>query len=344
MSKIITFGEIMLRLSPPGNLRFCQAGSLDLAFGGGESNVAVSLTRFGLETEFVTRLPANDLGEACLQTLRKYNVGTRFVLRGGDRLGIYFLEHGSNMRGSQVIYDRTNSSFASLKPGMIDWEQVFNGACWFHWTGITPAVSEGPATICLEAVKAARALGLTVSCDLNYRAKLWKWGKPASEVMRELVTFCDVAIGNEEDAEKVFGISAPDTNVVNGKVDAERYQYVCQELARTFPNLKTIAITLRGSSSANCNSWSAILWDQGRIFNGLSYNITDIVDRVGSGDSFMAGLIYGLRCYPENKQMALDFAIAASALKHTIPGDFNLVSVGEVEKLLNGDRSGRVIR
>jgi len=344
MKRIVTFGEVMLRLSPPGPLRFFQADSFNVTFGGGEANVAASLANFGLETEFVTRLPANDLGEACMQYLRRFNIGTHFILRGGERLGIYFLENGSNMRGSQVIYDRANSGFFSLKSGMIDWEEVFEGAGWFHWTGITPAISEGAAGVCLDAVKAARKMGLVVSCDLNYRAKLWKWGKTAGEVMKELVAYSDVAIGNEEDADKVFGIKAPETDVIAGKVDALRFQQVCQELARTFPNLKTIAITLRGSLSADCNSWSAILWDEGKLYSGSTYTITDIVDRVGGGDSFMGGLIYGLLNYPQDRQRVLDFAIAASALKHTILGDFNLVNTGEVEKLLKGDSSGRVVR
>lgn len=344
MKKFVTFGEIMLRLSPPGFLRFAQARSFDAIYGGGESNVAVSLANFGLEAEFVTRLPANDLGEACLQYLRQYNVGTHHILRGGERLGIYFLENGSNMRGSQVIYDRANSSFATLKAGMVDWKSVLAQAGWFHWTGITPAISEGTAEACLEAVKVARELGVTVSCDMNYRAKLWKWGKPVGDVMRELLRYCDVAIANEEDAEKVFGIHAPKSDVLTGKVEAKDYQCVCEELARTFPNLKQIAITLRGSISANYNTWSGMLWDSGEMFLAPVYAVTDIVDRVGSGDSFMGGLIYGLVKFGADHQRAIEYAVAASALKHTITGDFNLVTVNEVEKLICGDGSGRVSR
>jgi 2-dehydro-3-deoxygluconokinase len=344
MKQFVTFGEIMLRLSPPGYLRFGQARSFDAVFGGGEANVAVSLANFGLRTEFVTRLPANALGEACLQFLKQYNVGTRYVLRGGERLGIYFLENGSNMRSSQVIYDRANSSFASLQPGMVDWESVFAEASWFHWTGITPAISEGSAAALLEGVKAAHQAGVTVSCDMNYRAKLWKWGRSAGDVMRELLPYCDIAIGNEEDAEKVFGIAAPDTDVMAGKVESQRYRPVCETLARTFPNLKQIAITLRGSVSANHNTWSGILWESGEIYTGPTYEITHIVDRVGGGDSFMGGLIYGLANYSADPQKALNFALAASALKHSIYGDFNLVTVAEVEKLIMGDRSGRVNR
>lgn len=344
MKKIVTFGEIMLRLSPLGALRLGQANSFDVQYGGGESNVAVTLANFGLTTEFVTRLPANDIGEACLQFIRKYDVGTAHIQRGGARLGIYFLETGAVMRGSQVIYDRSDSAFASIQPGMFDWREVFKDAGWFHWTGITPAVSEGAARACLEAVKTAREMGLTVSCDLNYRAKLWKWGKSAREVMEELVSYCDVAIGNEEDAEKVFGIKASEVDVTGGKVSGEQYAQVCQALAEKFPKLKTIAITLRGSFSASHNSWSAVLWNAGKLYSAPIYDISHIVDRVGGGDSFMGGLIYGLLSFDQDYQCTLDFAVAASALKHTIVGDFNLVSVDEVEKLMKGDASGRVSR
>lgn len=344
MKKIVTFGEIMLRLSPPNQLRFGQARTFDVTYGGGESNVAVSLANYGLETEFITRLPSNDMGEACLQYLRQYGVGTRYVQRGGSRLGIYFLENGAVMRGSQVIYDRADSAFATIEPGMFDWKTIFSDAQWFHWTGIAPAVSGGAAAVCLEAVKIAREMGLTISCDLNFRAKLWKWGKKASEVMEELVKYSDIAIGNEEDAEKVFGIQAPETDVTHGKVTADKYQYVCRSLSSKFPNLKTIAITLRSSHSASHNTWSAILWHDNQIYTGPIYDITDIVDRVGSGDSFMGGLIFGLTSYPSDPQRALNYAIAASALKHTVFGDFNLVSINEVEKLLKGDGSGRVSR
>ncbi|MGA2490704.1 MAG: sugar kinase, partial [Anaerolineales bacterium] len=230
-SRIVTFGEIMLRLSPPGRLRFGQARSFDALYGGGEANVAASLVHFGLQADFVTRLPANDLGEVCLQFLRQYGVGTEYILRGGERLGIYFLENGVAQRGSQVIYDRVGSAFATIQPGMLDWKKVFTGATWFHWTGITPAVSEGAAAVCLEGVRAARQFGLNISCDLNYRAKLWKWGKSAGEVMAKLVSLCDLAVANEEDAEKVFGIKAPETDVTAGRVEAEKYILVCEQLA-----------------------------------------------------------------------------------------------------------------
>lgn len=344
MKKIITFGEIMLRLSPPASLRFGQTRSFEAIYGGGESNVSVSLANYGLDTEYVTRLPAHEIGEACLQFLRQHNVGTRFILRGGERLGIYFLENGAAMRASQVIYDRANSSFATIQPGMLDWKEVFKKGGWFHWTGITPAISESAAAVCLEAVQTAHAMGLTVSCDMNYRAKLWQWGKPAGEVMTRMVDLCDVLIGNEEDAEKVFGVKAAGADITAGKVLGEQYVRVCQELHKKFPALKSIAITLRGSLSANHNTWSGLIWQADKIFQAPVYDIAPIVDRVGGGDSFAGGLIYGLLTFPGEPQKVVNFAVAASALKHTIFGDFNLVSVSEVEKLMKGDASGRVNR
>jgi 2-dehydro-3-deoxygluconokinase len=340
---IITFGEIMLRLSPPGRLRIGQARSFDVIYGGGEANVAVALANFGLPADFVTRLPANDLGDACIQFLRQYGVCTDHILRGGERLGTYFLENGAAQRGSKVIYDRAGSAFATLQPGAFDWKKILQGAIWFHFTGITPAVSEGSAVVCLEAVKAARELDLIISCDLNYRAKLWKWGKSAGEVMAELVALCDLAVANEEDAEKVFGIKAPETDVSAGKVEAEKYIPVCEQLSARFPRLQTIAITLRGSLSASHNTWSGALWQKGKFFTAPTYNIADIIDRVGAGDSFAAGLIYGLNQYGD-PQRTLDFAVAASALKHSIFGDFNLATVVEVEALAAGNASGRVNR
>jgi 2-dehydro-3-deoxygluconokinase len=342
--KVVTFGEIMLRLAPPGFQRFTQARSFEVVYGGGEANVAVSLANYGETAEFVTRLPRNELGDACLGFLRANGVHTGHVARGGDRLGIYFLETGAAQRGSKVIYDRAGSSFASLKPGMIDWPAAFEGADWFHWTGITPAVSQGAAETCREAIQAARQKGLTVSCDMNYRAKLWKWGTPAGEVMADLVAACDVAIGNEEDADKVFGIKAPESDVTAGRVAADHYRPVCEALAARFPGLKTIAITLRGSLSASHNTWSGVLWDQGRFYTAPTYDITHIVDRVGGGDAFMGGLIYGLRHYPGDPAKALSFAVAASCLKHSVLGDFNAVSAAEVEQLMAGDASGRVSR
>ncbi len=344
MKKIVTFGEIMLRLNPPGFLRFGQARSFDVAFGGGEANVSVSLANFGLATDFVTRLPKNDLGDACLANLRSYGVGTTKVIRGGSRIGIYFLENGAVQRGSKVVYDREGSSIATVKKGMLDWETIFADADWFHWTGITPAVSESLCEVCLEGILKARQMGLTVSCDLNYRAKLWKWGKKAGEVMTEMVRHCDIAVGNEEDADKVFGIKAPDVDVSAGRVEAEKFGAVAEGLKKTFPNLKLIAITLRGSLSASHNTWSGILYDGTRLYTGPSFNITDIVDRVGGGDAFVGGLIYGLRTYGDNLQKALDFAVAASCLKHSIVGDFNMVTVEEAEKIMSGEVSGRVSR
>jgi 2-dehydro-3-deoxygluconokinase len=343
MKKVVTFGEIMLRLAPPGFQRFAQARSFEASFGGGEANVAVSLANYGEPVEFVTRLPANDLGNACIASLRGLGVGTCHILRGGERLGIYFLETGAAQRPSKVIYDRTGSSFASVTTGSFDWKTIFADAGWFHWTGITPAVSQGAAEVCREAILAARELGVTVSCDLNYRAKLWKWGKSAGEVMSELVGLSDVALGNEEDAEKVFGIKAPDTDVMAGKVEASAYQWVCEALAKRFACLKTAAITLRGSLSASHNTWSGVLWSNGQFYTASTYDILPIVDRVGGGDAFMGGLIHGLRTYSD-PQKALDFAAAAACLKHTIPGDFNAVSAAEVEALMSGNASGRVSR
>ena len=342
--KVVTFGEIMLRLAPPGFQRFSQAQSLEATYGGGEANVAVSLANYGENVDFVCRLPKNDLGDACINTLRGLGVGTSFIARGGERIGIYFLEAGAAQRASKVIYDRTSSSFATIQPGTIDWKAVFAGADWFHWTGITPAVSQGAAEVCREAIVAAREFGLTVSTDLNYRAKLWKWGKSAGEVMSDLVGMCDVALGNEEDAEKVFGIRAPESDITSGKVDAGHYLYVCEKLAESFPSLRTISITLRGSLSASHNTWSGVLWNNGEFFCAPTYDILPIIDRVGGGDSFMGGLIYGLRKYPADLQKALNFATAAACLKHSIMGDFNAVSVAEVETLMAGDASGRVSR
>lgn len=342
--KVVTFGEIMMRLSPPGHLRFRQARSFDVIYGGGEANVAVSLANYGIPVDYVTRLPKNDIGEACMRFVREQGVGVDKIVWGGDRLGIYFLEMGAVSRSSKVIYDRADSALATIQPGMVDWEKVFSDAHWFHWTGITPAISKGAAEVCLEAVQTARQMGLTVSCDLNYRSKLWKWGKTPGEVMPDLVQHCDIAIGNEEDAARVFGIHAPDTDVTSGTLDAGKYRFVCEELVRRFPSLKTVAITLRGSISASHNTWSAVLWDAGKVYVAPTFDITHIVDRVGGGDSFMGGLIYGLLTYGDDRQSGLNFATAASCLKHTVFGDFNMVTIAEVTKLMGGDVSGRVSR
>jgi 2-dehydro-3-deoxygluconokinase len=342
--KIITFGEIMLRLATPDHQRFSQATYFCASFGGGEANVAVSLANFGLQTEYVTRLPQNDLGQSALMELKKYNVGTHHILHGGGRLGIYFLETGSVARPSKVIYDRANSSIAEIKPGMINWDDIFSEASWFHWTGITPAISEGAALVCLEAIKAAKKQGITVSCDLNFRKNLWKWGKTASVIMPGLVKDCDIILGNEEDAERVFGINPEGTDISGGQVAAARYESVCLKLKEQFSEAKKIIITLRGSINADNNTWSGLLYDGKRFFEAPVYNITHIVDRVGGGDSFMAGIIYGILNYPGDDQKVLNFAVAASCLKHTIPGDFNLVSLSEVEQLMKGEGSGRVVR
>ncbi len=346
MPKIITFGEIMLRLSTPGYLRFSQAKQFDATFGGGEANVAVSLANYGMDAKFVTRLPENDIAKACLKDLRSYGVDTSSIIYGGDRLGIYFLETGAVARPSKVVYDRANSSIATIKPGDIDWAEVLKGADWFHWTGITPALSQGAADVCLEAIKAANAMGITVSCDLNYRKNLWKYGKKASEVMPALVEGSDVILGNEEDADKVFGIKPEgfDVTSTGGQIDQRRFQSVGEQLMKKFPRAKKVIITLRGSINANHNTWGGVLWDGKTLYQSPRYDITHIVDRVGGGDSFMGGLIYGLLTYTGDDQKALNFAVAASCLKHTIFGDYNQVTVAEVENLMKGDASGRVSR
>lgn len=344
MKKVVTFGEIMLRLSPPGYLRFGQSKSLEMTFGGGEANVAVSLANFGMTTDFVTRLPENEWGDACIAWLKGFGVGTDKILRGGSRMGLYFLESGAAQRASKVLYDREGSAIATIEPGMVDWDRVFADADWFHWTGITPAISEGLCKVCLEGIMKAKQMGLTVSCDLNYRAKLWTWGKKAAEVMPELVRHCDIAVGNEEDADRVFGIRAPGADVQAGDVEAGKYGAVAEALKARFPNLSLVAVTLRGSLSASHNTWSGILHDGRKLFTGPRFDIAHIVDRVGAGDAFAAGLIYGLRTYGKDLQKALDFAVAASCLKHSIAGDVNRVGVEDVEKAMAGETSGRVSR
>ena len=344
--KVVTFGEIMLRLATPDYLRFNQSNQLTATFGGGEANVAVSLANYGIEASFVSRLPQNDIARACVMDLRKYGVDTSSIVYGGERLGIYFLETGAVARASKVVYDRAHSSIADIKPGMINWKEVLKDAGWFHWTGITPALSQGAADACLEAIRTANEMGVTVSCDLNYRKNLWKYGKTASEVMPQLVEGCDVLLGNEEDAEKVFGIKPEgfDASQTEGEVDAAEFESVCRQLQARFPRAKKVIITLRGSINANHNTWSGVLYDGKELFTAPTYNITHIMDRVGGGDSFMGGLIYGLISYPEDSRKALHFAVAASCLKHTIYGDFNQVTVEEVENLMKGDGSGRVSR
>jgi len=342
--KVVAFGEIMLRLSTPDYLRFSQSNTLNATFGGGEANVAVSLANFGIPVDYVTRLPKNDIGQACLMDLRKYGVGVENIVWGGDRLGIYFLETGAVSRGSKVVYDRAHSAVSEIKPGMIDWDKVFENTGWFHWTGITPAISQSAADVCLEAIKKANELGVTVSCDLNFRKNLWKYGKKAGEVMPELVAGTDIILGNEEDAEMVLGIKPEGINVTGGHVEAAAYESVSKQIMTKFPRCKKVITTLRGSVNANHNSWSGVLWDGQKLFESPTYQITHIVDRVGGGDSFMGGLIYGLLTYKNDDQKALNFAVAASCLKHTIFGDYNQVTVDEVEKLMGGDASGRVAR
>lgn len=344
MKKVVTFGEIMLRLATPDHQRFSQSTHLEATFGGGEANVAVSLANYGLPATFVTRLPDNDLARSAMANLRKLQVDTSQIILGGERLGIYFLETGAVARPSKVVYDRAGSSISTIQPGMINWSEVLKDAQWFHWTGITPALSESTAKVCLEGIKAANALGITVSTDLNYRKNLWKYGKKASEVMPELVEGCDIILGNEEDAEKVFGIHAEGSDVHGGKVDAGAYESVCRQLSAKFPRAKKVIVTLRGSINADHNTWSGTLFDGKKMFVSPTYDITHIVDRVGGGDSFMGGLIYGLISFPGDDQKALNFAVAASCLKHTIHGDFNMVTVDEVLNLMKGDGSGRVQR
>ena len=336
----------MLRLATPDNLRFQQSNMLSATFGGGEANVAVSLANYGVEVDFITRLPQNDIAAACVGELRRYGVDTSQIIYGGERLGIYFLETGAVARPSKVVYDRAHSSISTIEPGMIDWDKALEGADWFHFTGITPAISASAAEVCLEACRAANRLGVTVSCDINFRKNLWKYGKTASEVMPSLVECCDVILGNEEDAERVFGIKPEgfDAAATGGEVEQAAFESVCRQMMQRFPRAKKVIITLRGSINANHNTWGGVLFDGEKLYSSPRYDITHIVDRVGGGDSFMGGLIYGLREYKGDDDRALRFAVAASALKHTIYGDFNLVSVAEVENLMKGDGSGRVSR
>lgn len=340
MGKIVTFGEIMLRLAPVGFERFSQAKEFGVVYGGGEANVAVSLANYNKEAYFVTKLPKHEIGQCAVNELRKYGVNTDFIVRGGDRVGIYYCEKGASQRPSKVIYDRAHSSIAEAKREEFNWKEIFNGAEWFHFTGITPALSDECAAITLEAVKAAKEAGVTISVDLNYRKKLWSTEK-AGKVMGEIVKYCDVVIANEEDAEKVFGIKADETDITGGHLSDEGYKNVAKKLVERF-DLKYVAITLRESISASDNGWSAMLYDGKDFFKSRRYDM-HIVDRVGGGDSFGAGLIYGLTSGYSN-QAALEFAVAASCLKHTIEGDFNLVSIEEVETLAKGDASGRVQR
>ena len=343
MSKIVTFGEIMLRLVPPNLERPLQSPLFQATFGGGEANVAVSAANYGLPAAFVTALPNHAVAEACLRQLRGLGVEVGHVVRAPGRLGVYYLEHGANQRPSTVIYDRDGSSIALAKPGDFDWDPIFEGATWFHITGITPAISQGAADLSIEAVRKAKEKGLTVSCDYNFRKKLWKYGKSAPEVMGELVKFVDVGIANEEDCQMSLGVKL-DVDVESGRLDADQYKALAEKVMSKFPNLKIQAITLRESVSASHNNWSACLHDGAEFRLSRKYSITHIVDRVGGGDSFAGGLIGGLHCHPDDKQAALEFAVAASCLKHSIPGDYNRFSAAEVEALVKGGGSGRVQR
>lgn len=340
--KIATFGEIMLRLKAPGQERFFQSPLLEATFGGGEANVAVSLANFGMNAEFITVLPENVLGDACVQELRRFGVGTGRIRRGKGRMGIYFLEGGANQLPSKVVYDRAYSAIALAQPGDIDWEKAFEGVNWFHITGITPAISKTAMALSLESVQAAKARGITVSCDLNFRKNLWKYGKKAPEVMCELAKYVDIAIANEEDVQKSLGITL-DVAVEKGELDRNKYQALSDRVLAAYPNMRMIAITLRESHSADSNGWAACLNDREQFLISRRYQINDIVDRVGGGDSFAGGLIYGLNTY-ESQRDALEFAVAASCLKHSIIGDFNRIGVADVEKLMGGDGSGRVQR
>lgn len=342
--KVVAFGEIMLRLSTPSFLRFSQARSFDAVYGGAEANVAIALSHFKMPTEFVTRLPNNEIGDACINYLRQFGVGTDKIVRGGDRLGIYFVEMGAAQRGNKVIYDRAISSMATIKPELMDWNKTLDDADWLHTSGITPAVSKDAAETCMKAVKTAKEKGLMVSCDLNYRGKLWKWGRTAGEVMSEMMKYVDIMVGNEEDTEKVFGVKAPGVDVARGKVEAQNYVPVANEIMKRFPNLKYVAFTLRGSITATHNTWSAMLYDGKKMYVGPFYDIAFIVDRIGAGDAFSAGLIYGMINYGQDIQKAVDFGTAASCLKHSVYGDSAIISKEEVEELMKGITSGRISR
>ena len=342
MAQFLSFGEIMLRLKSPGHERFFQSPTFEATFGGGEANVAVALSNYGLSAGFISALPKNDIGDAAIGELARFGVDTKNVRRSGDRVGIYYLEGGANQRPSKVVYDRAESSICNCGPGDFDWTKIFDGARWLHITGITPALSQSAADLSLECVREAKKAGLTVSCDFNYRGKLWKYGKTAPEVMTELVKYVDVGIANEEDCQKSLGVTA-DVDVESRKLDTKKYEVLSEKMLELFPKMSVIAITLRESMSANQNGWSACLRDKDGFKLSRRYEITDIVDRVGGGDSFASALIYGLNAY-KDRQQSLEFAVAASCLKHSILGDFNRVSVDEVEKLMSGDGSGRVQR
>jgi 2-dehydro-3-deoxygluconokinase len=344
MNKIVTFGEIMLRLKSPGHERFFQSPALEATFGGGEANVAVSVSLFGKQGVFVTALPDNPVGDGAVTELRRYGVDVTHIKRTPGRMGIYFLETGANQRASAVVYDREGSAISLVRPGDFDWPSILAGASWFHRPGITPALSQSSADASLEAVKAAKKKGCTVSVDLNYRRKLWNYGKKAPEVMRELAKFADVIVANEEDIQKCLGIETAGIDVSAGELDAAVYEKLTIRVKKEFPNLSRVAVTLRESRSADRNGWSAVLSGKSGFYRSRKSDIDDIVDRVGGGDSFSAGLIFGLLEFPDNEAYALEYAVAASCLKHSVDGDFSLVTRREVEALCGGDGSGRVQR
>lgn len=346
MNRVITFGEIMLRLSCPDYLRISQSHNFEVSFAGAEANVAVSLANYGVPVSFISRYPDNDVSKLCLSELRSMNVDVNESLLGGERLGLMYLEKGSMIRPSKITYDRSGSSFATICPGLVDWKRIFKDAGWFHWTGITPALSSSAAETCLEAIKYARDAGLTVSCDLNYRKNLWKEGRNVSEIMNTLVALSDIIIGNEEDCGDVFNIYADDLDVehTNGEIDAKKFVSVCRQMQERFPRSQCLALTLRGAINANNNTWQGLLYAEHNLYISTKYDLTHIVDRVGSGDAFAGGLIYALFIGKMDWQCALDFAVAASALKHSFQGDFNRAGVKEVFSLMKGDKSGRVKR
>ena len=340
--KYVTFGELMLRLSPPGNDLLFQRPQLEATFGGAESNVAVSLANYGEEVEFVTALPSNAIANAAIRELRGIGVGVSHIMRSGSRVGIYYAEPGASMRPSKVIYDRAHSSISEVSANSFDWKNIFGGVTWFHTTGITPAIAEGTAEAALEAVKTARASGVKVSCDLNYRKNLWKWGKNPEEVMTEMAGFVDVLIANEEDCQKCLGIKL-DVDVTKGKLDAEQYRDLARRVMERFPNISHLAVSLRESVSADWNNWSVVMATKDGFYSSKKYEIRDIVDRIGGGDAFGSGLIWGLNNLG-GPQETVEFAAAASALKHTVYGDYNRVSIDDVKALTAGDASGRVRR
>lgn len=344
--KVVTFGEVMLRLTAPGFLRFSRANEFIATYGGSEANVAVSLANFGIPTEFVTRLPDNAMAQACVDSLRSYGLGTNNIVYGGKRMGLYFLENGAAFRNSNVVYDREGSSFATLRPGMIDWERIFADAGWFHWSGIAASLSQEGADVCLEALQTADRMGLTISCDLNVRKKLWNYGRSASEIMLPLVQYSDVIFGAEPEYKEIFGISPVGFKATNTSYqpDLAGFEVFGREISKIVPRCRKVFLELRNTITSNHNLLAAIVYSDGTLKHTGIYDITHEVDRVGTGDAFVAGMIYGLMTYPDDDQKTLEYALAASALKNTVYGDFNQVTVEEVESLMQGNTSGRVAR